>query len=165
MMLRAMRNKTLEEPGLGDMSPDDFMPALARILMPMMAQRSALAPYVERRIIIISEKPRTEVPAASSLSQDSLRKMSAAYGDYRRSVMNIVADTQNLIERAAPHKEGEVHKLANAEAEELFTPLTVKYLEEAFCDELPSLDTAKAVVKTSSRAKANVERGFPSRNT
>lgn len=166
LALRGMREKTLEGTDYGDMSADDFMPALARVLMPMMSQRSALAPYIERRIIIISERPRAEVPGASSLSSDSLRKMGAAYNGYRRGVMNVVASSQNLIRSAALSNEAELHKLASAEAEELFTPLTFKYLDEAFHDELPlPLDTAKVVVKTSSRAKAGVERGFPSRNT
>lgn len=166
LRLRAMCSKTDEDTDYEDMSADDFMPAMARILMPMMSQRSALAPYIERRVIIISEKPRAEVPGASSLSSDSLRKMGAAYSGYRRGVMNVVSSSQNLIESAALSNEGEMHKLANAEVGALFTPLSVKYLEEAFIDELPlPLDTAEAVVKTSSQASASVERGFPSRNT
>jgi hypothetical protein len=166
MMLRAMRQKTHEGEDYENLSPDDFMPALARILMPMMSQRSALAPYVERRIVIISEKPKTEVPGASSLSPDLLRKMGAAYSGYRRGVMNVVSSSQNLIESASLADEAEMHKLASAEVGELFTPLTVQYLDEAFIDELPSpLDTAGAMVKSSSQASASVERGFPSRNT
>jgi hypothetical protein len=166
LMLRSMRQKTHEDEDYENLSSDDFMPGLARVLMPMMQQRSALGPYIERRIIIISEKPQAEVPGASSLSPDLLRKMGAAYNGYRRGVMNVVASSQELIESATLPSEGEFHKLASAEVEELFTPLSYEYLTNAFKDELPpASDTAPGVVKTSSQAPANVERGFPSRNT
>lgn len=165
-LLRRGAEDTPDGDELEGMTPGDFMPALARILMPMMSQRSALAPYIERRVIIISEKPRAEVPGASSLSPDLLRKMGAAYNGYRRGVLNVVASSQNLIESASLSNEKDMHKLASAQAEELFTPLSYEYLTKAFTDELPlPSDNAESVVKTSSQANASVERGFPSRNT
>ncbi len=149
-----------------DMGEGDFMPALARLLLPMMSMRSALGPFIERRVILVSGKPKAEVPGASSLSSDLLRKMGSAYSGYRRGVMNVVASTQNLIERAALPHEAELHKLANAEPGELFTRLSYEYLDGAFKNELPSSSyTAAAMVKNSSRANAGVERGLPSRNT
>ncbi len=164
--LRTQRTGSSDELDDMDMGEGDFMPALARLLLPMMSMRSALGPFIERRVILVSGKPKAEVPGASSLSSDLLRKMGSAYSGYRRGVMNVVASTQNLIERAALPHEAELHKLANAEPGELFTRLSYEYLDGAFKNELPSSSyTAAAMVKNSSRANAGVERGLPSRNT
>lgn len=149
------------------MNAAGFMPALARLLMPMMSERSALGPFIERRVVIMCSGPSKEADEPSSLSSEPLRKMGAAYNAYRHGVMDLVANTQNLIESAALPHEAPLHKLAEAAPEELFTPLAFQYLDSAFKDEARFGDTGHAVVKTSSthQAIAGVQRGLPSRNT
>lgn len=163
--LRSQRAEPEEDVLDTDMSVDDFLPALARLLLPMMSMRSALGPFIEKRVIILCSSPPSEVPGATSLSPDELRKMGAAYTDYRQGVMNLVPNTQDFIESAAGSSDHELHKLAEAEAGEIFTPLAFRYLNDAFMDEPPFGGLEGGVVKTSSQAFAGVERGLPSRNT
>jgi hypothetical protein len=147
------------------MCGEDFMPALARLLMPAMAMRSALGPYIEQRVLILAGRPPREKDEPSSLSSDSLRKMGAAYTAYRCGVMDVVARTQSFIESAAQPSDAELFKLATAPVEELFTPLAFHYLNGAFRDEASFGDPSPAVVETSSQAFAGVQRGLPSRTT
>jgi hypothetical protein len=148
-----------------DFGEKDFMPALARRLLPMMSERSGLAPHVERRVIIISSTSPKEEASASSLSPELLRKIGSAYSGYRRGVMNLVPSSQDLLKKAAASKDADLLKMASAPVEEVFTPLAYHYLNDAFMDEVPVGDTAQPVVKTSSQASAGVQRGLPSRNT
>ncbi len=143
----------------------DFMPALARMLRPMMQSRSALGPFVEQRIIILSSTSPKEEASASSLSPELLRKLGAAYSGYRRGVMDLAPNSQGLIKKAASSKDTDLLKVAAAPAEEVFTPLTYHYLNDAFMDEVSVGDPEHQVVKTSSQASASVQRGLPSRNT
>lgn len=146
-----------------DMSADDFMPALARLLMPMMYARSALGPYVERRVVIISSSPKKGEEETPSLSSEPLRKIGSAYHNYRQAVMELVASTQQLIKSAATPRDSDLLKLAEAEPEDLFTPLAYRYLDGAFMNEVPfAFPQVGMVEKTSA---ASVERGSPSRNT
>lgn len=167
MVLRPREFKNLSE-RKGDavdvhMSEDDFMPGLARLLRPFMHARSALGPYIERRVVIISSSPKNGKEETSSLPSEELRKIGAAYGDYRRNVMDLVASTQQLIKSAATANDSELRKLAEAPAEDLFTPLAYCYLEGAFKDEAPfAIQQEEMVEKVS---VAGVERGLPSRNT
>lgn len=142
------------------LSPDSFMPALARMLMPLMEGRSSLGPFIEKRVII-GEKGDDEPP--TSHSSEDLRKISAAYNGYRQALMDMVASAQDLLPRAAPTDE-EVAKLAAASPETLFTPLTVAYIKEAHLDEVPFADTPSGVVEPMNQS-ASVKRGSPSRNT
>jgi hypothetical protein len=153
-----------EPPSDAGFGSKDFMPALARRLRPMMQSRSALGPYVEHRVIILSSTHPKEEASASSLSQELLRKIGSAYNGYRRGVMDLVPNSQDLIEKAAA-KDADLLKVAAAPAEEVFTPLTYAYLNDAFRDEVPVGDPEPQVVKTSSQASASVQRGLPSRNT
>jgi len=80
--------------------------------------------------------------------------------------MDLVANSQDLIEKAAASGDSDLLKLAGASAEEVFTPLAYNYLNDAFMDELPFADSADSVVQTlSHQAQAGVQRGSPSRNT
>lgn len=167
MVLRPREFKTLlehsDEPST-EMSSNDFMPALARILQPLMGARSGLGPYVERRIVMISSStPESSKKEASSLSGETLRKIGSAYDAYRRGVMELVANTQDLIKSAAASTDVELHKLAEAAPEELFTPLAYRYLDGAFKDEVPFAISPEKMVENVSAA--SVERGLPSRNT
>lgn len=153
--------KSDEEIGAG-MGAKDFLPALARLLSPAMVDRSALGPIIERRMVFASRhaEPR---PEPSSHSSDLLRKIGAAYNGYRRGVIEVVAEAQNLLESAAGTKDSELRKLAEASPEELFTPLTFQYLTTAFLEEVPVGASFEPVVENS--PVAGVERGLPSRNT
>ena len=150
----------VEESTPFSLSPDSFMPALARMLMPLLSERSALGPFIERRIIIV-QKNNDEPP--TSHSSEDLRKIGAAYNGYRQSLMDMVASAQELLPTAAP-SDSEVVKIACAQLETLFTPLTVAYIKEAYLDELQFADTASGVVKQSNQS-ASVKRAPLSRNT
>jgi len=129
------------------LSAGDFMPALARLLMPLMMERSALGPYVEKRVVVVDSDKKPTKETATSHPDESLRKMSAAYNGYRQSLMDTVAHTQELIESAALPEDVELRKLAAAPAEEVFTQLAVNYLEDAFMDEAPFAVTENTVVQ------------------
>ena len=142
---------------------EDFNPALARMLLPALSMRSALGPYIERRVVVVSgSTPQTE-KRASSLSSTRLRKIGSVYNSYRHSLMNTVASAQDLLGKTAKSSEVELRKLAEAPAEELFTPLAFRYLKSAFMEDMPFADTKTAMVE--SKGTASVERGLPSRNT
>lgn len=154
-----------EDPFDTTMSADNFSPALARMLLPMMAMRSGLGPFIEQRVIILCGSPKPEVSGATSLSPDELRKMGAAYKSYRQGVMDLVPNTQDFIEQTAGPNDVDLQKLASASAEELFTPLGVRYFRDAFVEEPLVGGSSDGVVEKLSQAFAGVERGLPSRNT
>lgn len=115
-----------------DMAADSFLPALARILLPLMSARSALGPEVEKRIIMSSDKKTEKIKEATSITSDLLDTIGSAYNGYRRGVMDLVAHSQNLLSSG---NDDELYKLGSSSVEELFTPLSVAYLKEAFLDE------------------------------
>lgn len=145
------------------MTPDDFMPHLARLLVPIMDSRSALGPYIEKRVVFISSNPKLDKDKPPSLSLESLRKIGGAYDAYRHNVMDLIPNTQRLIKSAATKHDRELLKLAEASPEELFTPLAYRYFDSAFKDEAPVAISQDGVVEKTSAA--SVERGLPSRNT
>lgn len=125
-----------------EMGADHFMPSLARILLPLMAIRSALGPIIEKRITMISA-PEEKIASPTSHISELLGKIGSAYNGYRRGVMELVANTQELIGRDTAS--AELCKLANAPVDEIFTPLSVAYLQDSFMDEFGVID--KGVVK------------------
>lgn len=131
------------------MGPEFFSQILARLLLPMMGERSGLGPVVEKRVLVATGDPKEKHGGSSSLSNPVLRKMGAAYNGYRTGVMNLVAHAPELLASMALPS-GELHKLASAPVESVFTPLSERYFKLAFLDEV---------------TPASVERGFPSRNT
>jgi len=137
------------------MDEEDFSPSLARILAPMMSERSALGPVIERRVVVLAGRPEKSKKSPSSLPDELLRKMGAAYNGYRTGVMNLVAHAQPLLSESTD----ELQKLASTPADDLFTPLSAAYLQHAFLDELPVGITGAGVVEDSSQASASVERG------
>jgi hypothetical protein len=132
------------------MGPEFFSQILARLLLPMMSERSGLGPVVEKRVLVATGDPKEKRGGSSSLSNPVLRKMGAAYNGYRTSVMNLVAHAPELIASMAMPLNAQLHKLAAAPVESVFTPLSASYFKHAFLDEV---------------TPASVERGFPSRNT
>lgn len=146
--------------GLG---PGHFLGPLARLLMPFFSQRSALAPAVEKRIIVIAGGPTgKEKKATSSHSSELLRKIGAAYNSYRGQLMDLVAHSQNLIGEVAYPFQADFRKLSSASPEEIFSPLSVAYIQSAFLDEVgPRRESGQNKLAF----VAGVERGLPSRNT
>lgn len=125
--------------------PDDFMPALARLLAPLLAMRSALGPSVEQRVMVSEDKADIEKKATAE-DTPLLRKISSAYNGYRRSVVDLVAHSSSLLPQV---NELELNKLAEVPIEDLFTPLSVAYLKTAFLDEVPFGVTSGGVVQHS----------------
>jgi hypothetical protein len=136
------------------MGEEFFSPVLARLLMSLLSSRSALGPAVEKRVLVASEPLKEKRSSASSLYSPLLRKIGSAYNAYRTGIMELVAHAQSLIASTALPSDERLHKLAAAEVDSLFTPLSAGYLKLAFWDEVGE-ETQHAVV----------ERGFPSRNT
>ena len=149
-----------------DMKREDFMPSLARLLLPLLALRSALGPIIEKRILVASGRSKKDNRSATSHPSELLRKIGSAYNGYRLGVMDLVANTQDFLSSAAANSDRELYKLAAAPVEEMFTPLTAAYLKEAFLDERPIHIADDGVLKVSElRPCAGVERGLPSKNT
>jgi hypothetical protein len=131
------------------MGPEFFSQVLARLLLPMLGERCGLGPVVEKRVLVATGDPKEKRGGSSSLSNTVLRKMGAAYNGYRDGLMNLVAHAPELLASMASPSE-QLHKLASAPVESVFTPLSANYFKLAFLDEV---------------TPASVERGFPSRNT
>jgi hypothetical protein len=110
------------------MSAQMFNPALARLLEPIMRDRSALGPHVEQRVVMIIAQPVQEKRARTSLSSDLLRKLGAAYNGYRSEVMDVLHQVEQQM-----GADSELEKFAYVrEDEQLLTPLSVKYVEQAY---------------------------------
>ncbi len=131
------------------LSPDKFVRGLGRLLAPFMSVRSALGPFVEKRVTILSAAPQQEVSTPPSHPSELLRKIGSAYGAYRAQLMDVVTNSQDLIEKTASPRDDELLKVAHASAQEVFTPLSFCYLRDAFLDEAPIAKSAEAVVETS----------------
>jgi len=144
-----------------DMSSKDFSPSLARLLLPLLAIRSALGPFIEQRLVSSgsrkeeAEEKKASVYRPSSHTHELLRKIGGAYNGYRREVMNLVAEAQPLLGSTA---DAVFCKTASYGAEELFTPLTVHYLKDAFVDEFG--DIGQEVVEVSKQASSRRGEGI-----
>ena len=145
-----------EERELVEMSPGAFMPALARLLLPLMATRSALGPLIEGRVVM-GGKQGSVVPA-SSHNSGLLRKIGAAYNGYRQGVMSLVTSAQPLL--ASTGESGELCKMAAVATEELFTPLSVAYLSQAYFNDLPFGDLASGMIEVPVPAFSQRGEGF-----
>jgi len=116
-----------------DMGAHDFMPSLARLLSPLMSMRSALGPVVEQRVIIICGRGGDGAsPKHSARRSELLDKISSAYNGYREQVIDIAAHSSGFMQYFGA---ADMQKMASAEVSEMFTPLTVSYLKDAFLDE------------------------------
>lgn len=115
-----------------DLSTSSFRPGLAELLLPLLLTRSALGPVIEKRVVISFGAGSTKEAKAASHSQELLHKVASAYNGYRHSVMELVAHSQDLLSGTS---NTEMRKLASASAEQIFTPLSVAYLQHAFMEE------------------------------
>lgn len=136
------------------MGPSFFSPALAKMLFSLMGARSALGPSIEKRVTVALKGPEEQEKRATSHTSGLLRKISAAYNGYRQNVMELVANTQELIASSGLPSGDDLYKFSTAPVEEVFTPLSVAYLQSAFWDETGVEE------KTS-----GVEKALPSKNT
>lgn len=145
-----------------ELKPHDFSPVLAQLLAPFMDERSAFGPVIERRVLVIAGVPPKSTKTASSHPSDLLRKIGSAYNSYRANLMQLVANAQDMIEAATSADDVMLRKFASVPAEELFTPLSFKYLSSAFMNELPAGYSAQGVVKLAGdQAYAGVQRALP----
>jgi hypothetical protein len=148
------------------MDTASFSPALAQILAPLMADRSAFGPIIEHRVVIIDGFSSKTSKPSTSHSSELLRKIGAAYNGYRENLMQFVPHAQDLMESSMSQSDVALRKLAGASAEQLFTPLSFQYLSGAFLDEVPVGASGQGVVKISSYpATASVQRALPLETT
>jgi LAGLIDADG DNA endonuclease family protein len=146
-----------------DMGTDFFSSGLARMLLPLLADRSLIAPMIEQRVLIVLSTSPEQKKNPSSHSSDLLRKMGSAYNTYRTGVMDLVSNAQSLIASATSPEETALHKIAHAPVEETFTPLSAAYIKLAFWDEV-GLGVSTAGAVEPSQARVTTEKGHPSRN-
>jgi len=152
----------MDETGDESLKEQDFSPVLAQLLAPFMGERSAFGPVIERRVLVIAGVPPKSEKRASSHPSDLLRKIGSAYNSYRANLMQLVANAQDMIEAATSADDVMLRKFASVSAEELFTPLSFKYLSGAFMNELPAGYSSQGVVKLSGdQAHAGVQRALP----
>lgn len=138
-----------------------FSELLAKMLSPFLASRSAVAPSIEKRIVIITGPAPSEKRAtAPSHSTELLDKISSAYNGYRREVLDFVTNAKDLLESSHSL---DLQKLASVAHEEMFTPLSVSYLQTAFMDEFGVTEAVS--VKLSTGELPAWRGGFPSKNT
>jgi len=142
------------------MCPEFFSSGLARLLLPFILSRSMLGPIIEKRVVVLSTDRSDERKKRSSLSSGLLHKMGAAYNSYRRNMLDMVANAQDLLAKTATSSDGVLLKLAGAPVDQIFTPLSVAYLSTAFDDEYGIGKKSMVGVK---EAQASGQRGegFP----
>jgi hypothetical protein len=118
------------------MGPEFFSKMLAALLKPFFEGRSALGPALEHRLVMSSPKNDEDKKTKTS-SQDLvlLHKIGSAYNGYRDSLMDLVAHAQPLITDATDPSD-DLRKVAAAPADDVFTPLAVTYLQDAFWNEV-----------------------------
>ena len=145
------------------LGPESFLAPLARLLLPLLKDRSALAPSLERRAMSLGDtSDKKEKKGSSSHPSPLLRKIGAAYNSYRAQLMDLVAHAQPLIGETAYPYQADLRKLSSAAPEEVFSPLSVAYLQSAFLDEVgPRHESGQYKLAR----PAGVERGFPSKTT
>jgi len=88
---------------------------------------------VEQRVIIICGRGGDGAsPKHSARRSELLDKISSAYNGYREQVIDIAAHSSGFMQY---FEAADMQKMASAEVSEMFTPLTVSYLKDAFLDE------------------------------
>lgn len=117
------------------LSPDLFSVVMSQLLLPWMLGRCLLAPMIESRALIACGTSRSKTARlTSSLPGKQLDKIASAYNGYRAELLDMMAYIPQLLSQST--KEGNLSKLASADVEALFSPLSVGYAKLAFLDEL-----------------------------
>lgn len=122
------------ERGPLSLGPERFLSVIARLLLPFFSGRSALAPAAERRVVLAVSGPEPSRKYAS-LCSPLLRRIGSAYATYRGELLDLAAHAQDFLGSPAWYPGGELRKVATSRPEDVFTPLTVAYLERAFLGE------------------------------
>jgi hypothetical protein len=116
-----------------ELSPDKYLLGLGRMLSRFFDRRSALAPAVERRVVLAFDPGAGSVPS-SSHSSELLRKIGSAYNSYRSQLLSMAPYAQTLIAKTAASTDAELCKVASAHPENIFTPLSYLYMRDAYMD-------------------------------
>jgi hypothetical protein len=116
-----------------ELSPDKYLLGLGRMLSRFFDHRSALAPAIERRVVLAFDPGAGSVPS-SSHSSELLRKIGSAYNSYRSQLLSMAPYAQTLIAKTAASTDAELRKVASAHPENIFTPLSYLYLRDAYMD-------------------------------
>lgn len=124
---------------------EDVSRTLLQLMLPYMLLRSALGPYLEKRVLLTGEEKEEKTASASSHPSPLLNKISSAYNGYREQLMNFLPETQTVLKKTAD--DSEFAKLAEAPVGSVFTPLSFHYFKDAFTDAFG--DTGVRVLKTS----------------
>jgi hypothetical protein len=138
-----------------DLDPSAFRSSLAELLLPLLLARSAFGPLVEKRVVVSGDTEGRKEASAPSHSIELLTKISAAYNGYRQSVMELVVHSQDLL---AAGTSCELKKLASVSPDQIFTPLSVAYLQHAFMDEFGVTRTGMVQLSTGASRRGE---GFP----
>lgn len=112
---------------------ENYLPALAEMMSPLMSKRSFLAPEIERRVVMTSTDQLAKTARAPSHSKDLLDKIAAAYNGYRQDMMELAAHSQHLL--ASAGTTSSLQKVASVPMSEVFSPLSAAYLRYAYDDE------------------------------
>ena len=116
-----------------DMGASSFNPGLAQLLCSLMSERSALGPFIEKRVLMsgdgVAEKKEAHAPRHN---KNLMNKLGAAYNGYRKGALELVVHSQDLLSGTPG---SEFSKLASTQADRVFTPLSVAYFQTAFMDE------------------------------
>jgi hypothetical protein len=88
--------------GTSQFSSDDYSPQLARLLAPLLADRSGFSPHLPRRVVRITViKAIPEEKHASVENTELLEKVASAYSSYRRAFRGL-ADTLAVVVESDP---------------------------------------------------------------
>lgn len=126
-------------------STNEFLPEVVKLLLPFLQSRSILHEPLLTRIVVSSTSPAPTMcksAGASSYLFEPLRKMGARYTEYRDSIMGHLPYAQQLLSNAEGASPS-MRKLAASPATDLFSPLTIEYLQSAFWSETESPSTTK----------------------
>lgn len=118
------------------LSHGDILPDVVKEILPFLSQRSALKEPLHIRVVISSgaEPLPVKTAAAPSLLSEPLRKISSRYTAYRSQLMETLSHAPTFLSFASDTGIG--GKVASKLASELFSPLTVGYIQSAFWDEV-----------------------------
>jgi hypothetical protein len=87
---------TIEEEQM-DVKPQCFDPMLAKLLLPLLSDRSSFGPTIERRVTIIIAGSKPESFATASPPSELLRKIGSAYKGYRRSLLEVIPQMEPVV--------------------------------------------------------------------
>ena len=121
--------------------PLGFSPLLARLLEPMLEERSAFGPFIEKRITIMVVRPQ-QYGRLASHNSELLRKIGAVYSGYRKTAMQHLPEAVGKFDQLGTPDT--LAKLSAVQMDRVITPLTFAYFQTAFLDEAADSKEAQA---------------------